>query len=41
MYPKQNVDLAHKMSKNQLLVTEYPPYITPKKWTFSNAKSNY
>ncbi|GGA16239.1 DNA-processing protein DprA [Psychrobacillus lasiicapitis] len=34
MYPKQNENLAHKMSKNQLLVTEYPPYITPKKWNF-------
>ncbi|SER54271.1 DNA-processing protein DprA [Psychrobacillus sp. OK032] len=34
VYPKQNADLAHKMSKNQLLVTEYPPYITPKKWNF-------
>lgn len=34
MYPKQNEDLANKMSKNQLLVTEYPPYITAKKWTF-------
>ena len=22
------------MAKNQLLVTEYPPYITPKKWNF-------
>lgn len=34
MYPKQNVDLAYKMAKTQLLVTEYPPYITPKKWNF-------
>ncbi|MFJ5769961.1 DNA-processing protein DprA [Psychrobacillus sp. NPDC093180] len=34
VYPKQNENLAHKMSKNQLLVTEYPPYITPKKWNF-------
>lgn len=34
LYPKQNVELAHKMAKTQLLVTEYPPYITPKKWNF-------
>ncbi|TQR20908.1 DNA-processing protein DprA [Psychrobacillus vulpis] len=34
IYPKQNVNLAEKMSKNHLLVTEYPPYITPKKWNF-------
>lgn len=34
MYPKENVDLANYMSKHHLLVTEYPPYITPKKWNF-------
>ncbi|MEK4485164.1 DNA-processing protein DprA [Psychrobacillus sp. FSL H8-0484] len=34
IYPKNNTELAYKMSKNQLLVTEYPPYITPKKWNF-------
>lgn len=34
IYPKENVELAREMSKNQLLVTEYPPYITPKKWNF-------
>lgn len=34
IYPKQNELLAKKMAKDQLLVTEYPPYITPKKWNF-------
>ncbi|TQR17409.1 DNA-processing protein DprA [Psychrobacillus soli] len=34
IYPKLNIDLAYKMSKTQLLITEYPPYITPKKWNF-------
>lgn len=34
VYPKQNIELAKIMSKNQLLITEYPPYITPKKWNF-------
>lgn len=34
VYPKQNLKLAHEMEKNQLLLTEYPPYITPQKWNF-------
>ncbi|MEI4768590.1 DNA-processing protein DprA [Psychrobacillus sp. FJAT-51614] len=34
IYPKQNEELAKKMSKEHLLITEYPPYITPKKWNF-------
>lgn len=34
IYPKENEDLAKIMSKSHLLVTEYPPYITPKKWNF-------
>jgi len=34
VYPKQNVNLAHEMEKSQLLLTEYPPYITPQKWNF-------
>ncbi|MFF2752552.1 DNA-processing protein DprA [Psychrobacillus sp. NPDC058041] len=34
VYPKQNEELAKIMSKNQLLLTEYPPYMTPKKWNF-------
>ena len=34
VYPKQNTKLANEMEKNQLLLTEYPPYITPQKWNF-------
>lgn len=34
IYPKQNEELAKIMSKEHLLITEYPPYITPKKWNF-------
>lgn len=34
VYPKQNLKLATDMEKNQLLLTEYPPYITPQKWNF-------
>ena len=34
VYPKQNIKLANEMEKNQLLLTEYPPYITPQKWNF-------
>ncbi|WP_277584150.1 DNA-processing protein DprA [Psychrobacillus antarcticus] len=34
VYPKQNIKLANEMVKNQLLLTEYPPYITPQKWNF-------
>lgn len=33
-YPKENSHLYQIMEKNQLLVTEYPPYVSPKKWTF-------
>lgn len=34
VYPKQNLKLSNEMEKNQLLLTEYPPYITPQKWNF-------
>jgi len=34
VYPKENVKLANEMERNQLLLTEYPPYITPQKWNF-------
>lgn len=34
LYPKENKELARKMEANQLLVTEYPPYMSPAKWTF-------
>lgn len=33
-YPKENSQLYEIMEKNQLLITEYPPYVQPKKWTF-------
>ncbi|ARD49283.1 DNA protecting protein DprA [Sporosarcina sp. P37] len=34
IYPKKNKEIAEKMAKNHLLVTEYPPYLPPAKWTF-------
>lgn len=34
MYPKENTKLAEEMIENHLLITEYPPYIGPKKWHF-------
>lgn len=34
IYPKQNMQLADYMATDQLLVTEYPPYHPPAKWTF-------
>ncbi|WP_153731267.1 DNA-processing protein DprA [Sporosarcina obsidiansis] len=34
MYPKKNERIAREMAENHLLVTEYPPYIPPAKWTF-------
>lgn len=34
MYPKKNERIAQEMAENHLLVTEYPPYIPPAKWTF-------
>lgn len=34
VYPKENQTLAERMAENQLLVTEYPPYIKPEKWHF-------
>ncbi|PID00150.1 MULTISPECIES: DNA-processing protein DprA [unclassified Sporosarcina] len=34
MYPKKNQKIAEEMAKNHLLVTEYPPYFPPAKWTF-------
>lgn len=34
MYPKRNEEIAHYMAENHLLITEYPPYIPPAKWTF-------
>ncbi|MFJ7933127.1 DNA-processing protein DprA [Sporosarcina sp. NPDC096371] len=34
LYPKENQGLAKEMAKNQLLLTEYPPYVKPERWTF-------
>ncbi|MCZ2258802.1 DNA-processing protein DprA [Sporosarcina sp. G11-34] len=34
LYPKENKDLAEEMAENQLLITEYPPYLKPERWTF-------
>lgn len=34
LYPKENTTLANKMSQEHLLLTEYPPYVTPERWTF-------
>ena len=34
LYPKENKFLANEISKNHLLITEYPPYVTPERWTF-------
>lgn len=34
MYPKKNQEIADEMAKNHLLVTEYPPYFPPARWTF-------
>ncbi len=34
LYPKDNQALADEMAMNQLLLTEYPPYVKPARWTF-------
>ncbi|WP_318615441.1 DNA-processing protein DprA [Sporosarcina sp. YIM B06819] len=34
LYPKENRLLAEEMVKHQLLLTEYPPYVKPERWTF-------
>ncbi len=34
MYPKENVQLFSQMSKNQLILSEYPPDTPPQKWHF-------
>lgn len=34
LYPKENTFLAKEIATEHLLLTEYPPYVTPKKWTF-------
>jgi len=34
IYPKENRSLALEMAKHHLLITEYPPYVGPRKWQF-------
>lgn len=34
LYPKENRALAEKIALNHLLITEYPPYVKPERWTF-------
>ena len=34
LYPKENHALAERIALNHLLVTEYPPYVNPERWTF-------
>ncbi|MFD1204136.1 MULTISPECIES: DNA-processing protein DprA [Sporosarcina] len=34
LYPKENEKIAKTLSKEHLLLTEYPPYLSPARWTF-------
>lgn len=34
LYPYENRSLAKDLASNHLLITEYPPYMRPTKWTF-------
>ncbi|WJY28750.1 MULTISPECIES: DNA-processing protein DprA [Sporosarcina] len=34
LYPKENRQLAEQIAAHHLLITEYPPYHKPAKWTF-------
>lgn len=34
LYPYENRSLAEELAKSHLLLTEYPPYMKPAKWTF-------
>ncbi len=34
IYPKENHSLALEMTNHHLLITEYPPYVGPRKWQF-------
>lgn len=34
IYPKENRKLAEQMAKHHLLLTEFPPYVGPKRWNF-------
>ncbi|MGI2327206.1 DNA-processing protein DprA [Planococcus sp. YIM B11945] len=33
-YPKENLELHNIIEESHLLVTEYPPYMLPKRWNF-------
>lgn len=33
-YPKENGELSNIIEENHLIITEYPPYMEPKKWNF-------
>ena len=37
LYPNENKVLAKKLRKIILLITEYPPYVKPERWTFPDA----
>lgn len=34
LYPKENEAIRDKISNEHLLITEYPPYVRPERWTF-------
>ena len=34
LYPYENKELANEISENHLLISEYPPYVKPERWTF-------
>ena len=34
IYPKENTALALEMMKNQLVLSEYPPFMKPERWMF-------
>lgn len=33
-YPKENTELALEIEKNHLIISEFPPYVGPKRWHF-------
>lgn len=34
LYPKENEAIKNEISKKHLLISEYPPYVRPERWTF-------
>ncbi len=34
LYPKENAGIRDEIARNHLLLTEYPPYVRPERWTF-------